>query len=395
MRILLAVLFMSPFFAGCAHRGHVYLTTTDSMETSMVVNFHTAAEPAPPVLYYDTQDRGADLGAYRQRATGRAHQIPGLPDGRWISHVEIGDLAPDTRYFFAFRGDSGKIIRRSFHTLPADATPVRFVAGGDMGAWFLTRALLRRAAATEPDFAVIGGDIAYENGRLSNAKKYDRWLGQWEKFMRRDDGSLIPMILGMGNHDTSGKFETREENAPFFYGYFAQGGDSHFARRVGKLAVLVVLDSGHTESWEAQAPFLRDSLEAAAELPWRFAFYHVPLYPSEGGFDEVGSREGRAHWLPHFDAFRLTAAFEHHDHTFKRSKPLRGGALAEDGTLYLGDGCFGVPPRRPRNADAWYIDKTSGTPHFWLVDLSDKEAAFKAINVHGEVFDQTAVRKSR
>ena len=38
--------------------------------------------------------------------------------------------------------------------------------------------------------------------------------------------------------------------------------------------------------------------------------------------------QGLLYWIPIFDEFGVTAVFENHVHLFKRSKPLKGGAVA-------------------------------------------------------------------
>ena len=93
------------------------------------------------------------------------------------------------------------------------------------------------------------------------------------------------------------------------------------------------------------------------------------------------------------DEYKIRVSFEHHDHTFKRTKPLRGNAVDPEGTVYLGDGCFGVPPREIDNADAWYLEKASGTGHFWVVDASAKGVVCNAIDKDGNTFDTWSSQK--
>ena len=71
--------------------------------------------------------------------------------------------------------------------------------------------------------------------------------------------------------------------------------------------------------------------------------------------------QGREHWLPLFDEYGVTAAFEHHWHVMKVTKPLRNNEVSlffldldgwtrlmtakqvhEGGTVYFGDGGWGA-----------------------------------------------------
>src|SRR5580704_15587507 len=81
---------------------------------------------------------------------------------RWIFRTEITGLEPDTDYRFRVGLDSAE---KRFRTMPAKATnTIHFVSGGDSGIGHHAMNNNRVAAAQAPQFVVIGGDLAYENG---------------------------------------------------------------------------------------------------------------------------------------------------------------------------------------------------------------------------------------
>jgi hypothetical protein len=94
----------------------------------------------------------------------------------------------------------------------------------------------------------------------------------------------------------------------------------------------------------------------------------------------------REHWVPLFERFGLDVAFEHHDHAYKRTYPIRAGKVDPEGVLYVGDGPWGAMPRRPR--DRWYLAKTAGKRHFILVTISNPDRSIVAIDGEGQVFDR-------
>jgi hypothetical protein len=120
----------------------------------------------------------------------------------------------------------------------------------------------------------------------------------------------------------------------------------------------------------------------------KFAVYHQPLYPAHRDFNGSEAVAGRKYWAPVFDEHHLTAAFEHHDHVFKRSKLIKNNAISPDGTLYLGDGCFGQDPRSVNTTTPWYLEKASSTAHFWVVDVLKDGVRFRAVDTDGKVFDE-------
>jgi hypothetical protein len=87
----------------------------------------------------------------------------------------------------------------------------------------------------------------------------------------------------------------------------------------------------------------------------------VPAYPSVRK-DEGTTLEIRQHWVPLFEKAGVSAAFEHHDHAYKRTHPLLGGKVQDapaKGVTYLGDGAWGASIRKVRPpADVPHIAKS-------------------------------------
>ena len=101
-----------------------------------------------------------------------------------------------------------------------------------------------------------------------------------------------------------------------------------------------------------------------AGRPHLIAVNHVPALPvvsvPEGKGGKFGTgEEQRKNWVPLFDKHNIDLVLEHHDHTFKRTHPMRGGEVDEKtGIVYLGDGSWGklripkMPEKRPYLAEA-------------------------------------------
>jgi hypothetical protein len=249
--------------------------------------------------------------------------------------------------------------------------------------------LLREAAKLSPDFGVVGGDIAYANDMLTNYTRWDVWLDYWQTNMITPAGYTIPMVLAIGNHETKSRMPRALTNAQFFFRYFAQDRErSYFSRTFGKNLAIFLLDTGHVAPHdEDQAVWLDAQLTAHRDVPHKFAVYHVPLYPSHRVFDVPGSIFGRKVWLPIFDKHHLTAAFENHDHVFKRTHLLRDNKLDPNGTLYLGDGCWGMGARPVPAERRWYEVKAASLQHFWCVDVKRSSVEYRAVSKEGKVFD--------
>lgn len=361
---------------------HVYLTWRGDPLSTVVVHYHTG-EPGASVVRYGREPSGGRPEAFPFTAEGTSRLVV----DRHVHTVELTGLDPGTTYHFMVGdGRQGHAAEHRFRT-PAAEGPIRFVVGGDMGTDAIVGTLIRAAAALDPMFIVVGGDIAYANGDPRNIERWDQWFGHWTRHARAPDGALLPIIAGVGNHEVNKKQGTPEERAPMYLPFFEQGGLPYFTRMFGDRLALILLDTGHLYSHESQAGWLAEQLEATRHAAFQIPVYHVPLYPSNRAWLGSGSVLGRTHWLPLFDAHRVPAAFEHHDHLYKRTKPMRNNAAGAVGTVYLGDGCFGKRERAAVNTGAWYMERAESRSHFWLVDIDGATMRCQAIDANGEVFD--------
>ena len=433
-RWLLLALLCSPFFAAQAQHDIIggYLTWQRDPATTMTVNWVNLYADQPPTVSYrklgDTEWLTAD-----------GKSAAAAPSVLQVRSVEVTGLAPDTTYELVLgvppapkplipeavtsaltpakkaedeteQPPKPYVVKDTrstyrFRTMPAELSrPVRFVAGGDMmHSREFVDAMNKRAGALDPDFAILGGDLAYENGM--EATRYIDWFQSWTKHARGKGGRLIPMVVAIGNHEVRGGYRGKiPEDAPYFYGFFPLPGNrSYYALDFGKYLSILALDSGHTHAVTGpQAAWLGEALSARAEQRYVFPVYHWPIYgtakatatalPSE----TKRSIEMRAQWVPHFERHGVTAVFENDHHNFKRTHPIRGHKRDDkNGIVYLGDGAWGVTPRTvPKNA--WYLAKAEPRRHLYHVTLPPKgPVQVEAIDAKGVVFDKSSIARPR
>ena len=229
---------------------HVVFTWQGDTGTTITINYQTlGSRKVPTVVHYDTQPRDGRIAGYRHRATGDSFQIAGVED-RWIHRVELTDLTPGATLWL-LAGDFTLGTSREFkvRTIPHDDRPLRFVVGGDMDANHDTREMLREAAKLSPDFALIGGDLAYADGLTSNLGLWDSWFSYWCDEMVTPEGYSVPVVVAIGNHEVRGGYGGSVDVAPFYFAFFAQHPEprSFFAHQFGANLVVLTLDTGHVE----------------------------------------------------------------------------------------------------------------------------------------------------
>ena len=192
---------------------------------------------------------------------------------------ELSGLKPGTDYSFRI-GKSSPIYK--FRTMPSKATDAfSFISGGDCGVNPATVNNNIVAARQDPMFAIVGGDLGYDNGRSVDVSI--SFIRNYSRHMIGRDGRLIPLITCIGNHEVVGGYGTDREKATFFLPLF--GGlypeTGYATLDFGDYLSLVLLDTGHTTAIAgAQADWLEKTLKARADNPNVFVINHVPAYPS-------------------------------------------------------------------------------------------------------------------
>ncbi len=333
-------------------------------------------DPAPVTLSWWAEGEAETTA---RQATSET--VPFGASGDYVHRVRLEGLRPDARFRFRV-GDSERT--ESFLTAPATLDrPLVFAQGGDIGTRPVVRDLHRVAASWSPRFAVVGGDLAYADG-----VHVDRWwhyLRDWHAFMRTPEGDLIPKLVCIGNHEVRGGYDGTRERAPFYYalfdGLYPETG--YAVLDFGSWLSLFLLDTQHTTPVAGeQTRWFAGALAERREIPHRIVVYHVPAWPSHRPFEERVSALVREHWVPLLEQERPSIVFEHHDHTYKRTKRLRGGKPHPEGVLYVGDGNWGrgsrsVHPERP------YLERAESALNVLRVTLHTDGTG------EGRAFDET------
>lgn len=397
-KILLVFILLTLFFyfsGGCSLPStHVYLTWQGDPHTTITINVQSLGKDYPVEVLYGDRSYKDNPESYPHQIEGISKTIPEVKPERSVHIFELTGLKPGELYYFTLKTIKGKYSQEyKFRTIPNDGSPLHFVIGGDIGILPSASRLLYYAGKLNPQFLVVGGDISYANEEPKNDWIWDVWFNNWEKNMKTSEGCLIPIIAGIGNHEVNKKDPSLppEERSPFYLRYFAQGGKTFFSKTFSPYLSLIVLDSSHIVPVSEQTEWLKSTLQSSNNLPYIIPVYHVPLYPSHRSFDGGVSVEERKLWLPLFDKYKVNVCFENHDHTFKRTKPLRNGQVDENGTVYLGDGCFGVNPRTIENFSLGYFEKAESRRHFWYVEIDANKLKAQAIDDNGNLFDEVSI----
>lgn len=372
----------------------VFLTWHTDPTTTMVIQW-VSDEPddsGTPVYF------AAEHVSVWGTKTASTRPFP-LTPGLTIFRVELTGLVPGTDYRFRI-GSSSPVYK--FRTMPAKATDeFTFVSGGDCGVNEHVVNNNKTAAKQDPYFAIIGGDLAYDNG--TDPKATLGWLRNYSTTMIDRKGRLIPMVVCIGNHEVKGGYGKTRKDGPFFFalfdGLFPEV--SYTALDFGDYLSLLLLDTGHVAKVDGeQTSWLNKALKDRRDRPHLIAVQHVPCYPSFRPAELTGGKAGtgdlqRKHWVPLYERHSVDLVLEHHDHTFKRTHPLLGGRADKAGVLYLGDGSWGKlrAPSKPEGRE--YLAATSQTYHLTVHRLQGEERFHMAVDEFGKIVDVCRTAKKR
>jgi hypothetical protein len=337
----------------------------------------------------------------------KAAPRPFADTGHVIHMAKITGLTPDTGYQFKISGaenyHSAQVGRAFFFRTAADRIGpegVSFVTGGDM---FNKRNVLdemnRQAGLQNPVFAVLGGDLAYADGK--DPWRWYQWVDSWHEQTVTQGDYLVPMVVTIGNHEVAGEIKDEPadkvkdykpaEHAKFYYSLFVEAQSSRQSNYVIDFAdylSIVLLDSNHTQTSESQKAWLEETLKARRTRPNLFACYHRPAY---GTLVKEDDKDVREHWVPLFEKYGVDCAFENDHHVYKRTLPIKEDKIDyAHGVLYMGDGSWGVDVRKidwKKMQKRPYIHRGEDFNHLIKVTMTPELQLYEAFHKDGRRFD--------
>jgi acid phosphatase type 7 len=392
------------------------LTWKSDPLTTMTIDWHVTETSRSPEIEYRIRSSGDD---WSKEAEVETIDFPWSQ--RTIYRVELTGLQPGTEYDFRFGPGSKQYY---FRTMPETLNqPLRIAVGGDTmhrQEWMEKTA--RQAMKYDPDFVMIGGDLAYADGlepenqshrdpqtpRAEN--QWYSWFEAYKKTLISDDYRVVPMVVAIGNHEVRGGYYFRHERrpddppyedsddgrqrlAPYFFSLFASPGlPGYNVLDFSDYLSVILLDTDHVNPVEGrQTDWLQNVLSERTGIPHVFPIYHVPAYPSVRDYMDDVMVKIRQNWVPLFEEYGIEMVFENHDHAYKRTHPIRNDEVASNGIVYVGDGAWGTETRvigSRQDHDAWYIDKALSERHAIILTLHGTHRQMITVSSRGKVIDE-------
>ncbi len=356
--ILFALFFASDAFATVDRFRGMW---RDNPATTMVIGFDLISG-SNPVIYYDTEDKGRDYEQYRYlQEVDNVTQAKGMNN----QFIRLRGLMPNTIYYFVIKDSENVSRKMSFRTMPDNPYErLSIIAGGDSRNH---RAARRNAnlmvAKLRPHLVMFGGDMTGGD----NSDQWKKWFDDWQETIGKD-GRIIPIIVTRGNHESSNEslkalFDVAAEK--LYYG-ITIGGD---LLRVYTLNTLI-------SSGGDQMAWLHHDLKTnGVNCRWKMAQYHYAIRPHTTSKTERNDQ--LKNWATLFHKYKVNLVVESDIHVVKSTWPIRPsreagseqGFIRDDvnGTVYVGEGCWGAPLRRANDRKSWTRDTDSFNQFKWIV----------------------------
>ncbi|MES2854544.1 MAG: metallophosphoesterase family protein [Bdellovibrionota bacterium] len=349
--------------------GYIRAMFNSDATNVVTIGFSEVGTPSQKIrVAYDTKDYGREIERYSMSSAPTASNVfKGLNN----YFVELKNLKPDTTYYFMVENERAASLRYSFRTVSDKSnTRLSIVVGGDSRTNRKPRQLANLLVAKlRPHFVMFGGDMTSSG---TNTEWKD-WFTDWQLTIGKD-GRITPAIFTRGNHESSNEILEKLFDTPkgVYYGVNAGGKD---------LLRVYTLNSESAIAG-AQTDWLKADLSNHTGVKWKFAQYHRPIRPHTSGKGDLTL--AYQHWAPLFHANKMTVVSESDAHTLKTTWPIRPSTVQGndegfvrddiDGTVYIGEGCWGAPLRTNNDLKEWTRDSGRFNNFSWVfVDKSRVE----------------------
>ena len=355
-----------------ANNARYRLVITDNPATTITIGWDQVSG-VDPIVYYGTTDHGVDFTNYPlNKAVERIIDYKSMNN----NFVKLTGLTPNTAYYFVINDSEGTGNRFWFKTAPDTNIPMSFIAGGDSRNNIVPRQNANLLVSKlKPTAVFFGGDMTSGD----SGAEWIEWFDHWQ-LTTSTDGRMIPIVPTRGNHEDS--------NLSIYNLFDTPSEDVYYDLTFGNnLYTIYTLNSEITAGGN-QSLWLQEKLNTENAI-WKSAQYHKPMRPHVSSKSEGNDEYNN--WSQLFYDYGVDLVYESDSHDVKSTYPIKpcdGSANCdegfeidnENGTVYVGEGCWGAPLRTADDAKAWTRDSGSFNQFKWIT-VSTTEITVKTIMV--------------
>ncbi|MEX2428180.1 MAG: metallophosphoesterase family protein [Bacteroidales bacterium] len=376
---------------------HLRVLFEQDPSSNATISWTTTEEGSFSVVYYDTEPRNGNVGDYRFKSenvrTGayslRSEEKEAGMES-WYHHAELEDLEPSTTYYIVAETEGDRTDEYHFITAAEDDRDIGLLVGGDsrIGDQRTDPDNPRRQMnkvmcgllEENPQILALMHSADYTNRAYWSQLYY--WLKDHTEMTTTEDGRLLPIIPSRGNHDLDVGFEE------MFNWPGEDGVDTYFTSSLSDQVSLIVLNTEISLGGDQRIWLDKQLSNLRPHKRWIMPVYHRTSYPSVRSYQSGEGR--RLNWVSLFEKYNVDLVGEGHDHSLKRTVPIRGNEMRAEGIVYIGDGGLGVAPRDVVS-DRWYLQKpgmAESVHNVHMLEFKKDEIHGRGFSIDSEVLDE-------
>lgn len=283
--------------------------------------------------------------------------------------VRLEGLLPNTVYYFVVADSEGSSDVYSFQTAPNNSNSrLSIIAGSDSRNHRNARKNANKLVGKlRPHCVMFGGDFTDND----TDNEWKNWFDDWQSTIS-SDGRMYPIIAARGNHEFSNKTLVNL--------FDLQVNGLHYAMSLGGNLLRIYTLNSMIAPGGQQRLWLQGDLQKHSNSIWKTAQHHLSTRPHVALKKENNDQWG--HWSKLFYEFGVDFVVESDAHSVKSTYPLRPetgagsdeGFIRDDvnGTIYIGEGCWGAPVRPNNDTKEWTRASGSFNSFHWIFVDKDK-----------------------
>lgn len=192
----------------------------------------------------------------------------------------------------------------------------------------------------------------------------------------------LPVATLIGNHDSSSgnySFHFNNPNATNL-GQTMAGGGYYYSYG----DVLFISINSNSEDYDAHEELIRLAVESHPDATWRFVSLHHDIYGSGEHSNEPSITSKRYEFAPMFEKYGIDVVLAGHDHTYSRSKFLKGATKEE--SVFLTDDEFELYFDGKLESDKYYESYLERVEDAESIVENDKISAGVITNPEGIIY---------
>lgn len=342
--------------------------------TSIVIGWNQISGENPTV-YYGTTDYGTNYSKYNlSHAPDRIVSFRGMNN----HFARLRDLKPNTAYYFVIKDSEGVSKRFWFKTAPKNKERLAFISGGDSRNNRKSRQNANTLVSKlKPHAVLFGGDMTVSD----IPEQWINWMDDWQLTIASDN-RMFPLIAARGNHE--------RENSTIFNLFDTPSDKNYYSISFGNNFLKVLTLNTEISIAGGQTNWLQNELSVSNNFKWRIAQYHKPMRPHV-----AKKKEGNyqySNWANLFYIHNVQLVIECDAHTVKTTWPIKPSTKADNdegfvrddinGTVYVGEGCWGAPLRKNNDIKSWTRDSGMFNQFKWIF-VSKKAIECRTIKTDG------------